>query len=99
MYVNSGVNASPMFWISSAPPPDTLFFFSRVGQIPIAWLVLPLPLACRLARLFTTLPGAEFLMEGGFWICREPLVTAGADFAEMLLLHPALFTARYRLSP
>jgi hypothetical protein len=85
MPVKSGENASPMFWLSNAPAPDALLFFGRISQFPIAWLVLPFPLACRLARPFAARAGTEFLAECGFGVGEEPLL------AEMALSFTAMF--------
>jgi hypothetical protein len=91
MPVKSGENASPMFWLSSAPAPDALLFFGRVSQFPIARLVLPLPLTCRLARSFAARAGTVFLAEGGFGVAVKPLLASMAlAFAAMFFHAPPL---------
>jgi hypothetical protein len=78
MPVKSGENAFPMFWLSGAPAPHALLFFGRISQFPIARLVLPLLLACRLAHPFAARARAVFLAEGGFWVGVKPLLAAMA---------------------
>ena len=80
-----------MFWLSGAPAPDALLFFGRISQFPIARLVLPLPLACRLARQFAARAGAVFLAEGGFGVGEKPLLAAMAlSFTAMFIHAPPL---------
>jgi hypothetical protein len=69
--------------------------FKKEARVILVRVVLPLPLAGRLARPFASRAGAEFLVKGGFRIGCEPLVAAGTNFTGMLLLHPAFSTAPF----
>ena len=76
-----------MFWIQFSPAINAIPFLHWVGQFPVARLVLPLPLAGRLALLFAARAGAVFLAEGGFGIWREPLLAATAFSLAAMLFH------------
>jgi hypothetical protein len=76
-----------MLWLSCTPAPDALLFFGWISQFPVARLVLPLPLAGRLARPFATWAGAVFLAEGGFGVGEEPLLAAMAFSLAGMWLH------------
>jgi hypothetical protein len=53
--------------------------------------VLPLPLACHLARPFAARAGAVFLAEGGFGVGEKPLLAAKAlSFTAMFFHAPPL---------
>lgn len=89
--MKSGENTSPIFWLSRAPASDALLFFGRIGQLPVARLVLPLLLARRLANPFAARAGAVFLAEGGFGVGVKPVLAATAfSFTAMLFHAPSL---------